>query len=289
MTGFGKGELTGEGFSVIVYAKSLNHRYLEINIKMPKRYQLLEERVRKLVAEYIVRGRVEIWVKFMGISPVSKEVIIDIAFAKKLKENIEKMKEVLGFEEPFSFSDFVRFRDYIYLEEPEEDLDSLWKELEPALIKALQELKNSRIREGALLEKQMFSYFEELEKLVKKVSEIKEEVKQNHINKFKERIDMLKKEFETELDEKRLYQEVVLFLDRFDFSEEIDRLNAHLVHFKETAKEKVCGKKLDFICQEMFREVNTLTNKAQDITVSKYAVKMKDLIEKIREQVQNVT
>ncbi len=288
MTGFGKGVFQKEGFSVTVYAKSINHRYLDVHLKLPRRYQLLEEKVRKTVGEYLERGRIDIWVKFSGISPVSREVLLDFELAKRLKKSLEEMKDVLGFEEPLSLSDFIRFRDYIYLEEPEEDLSSLWQELEPALRTALEELKAARLREGRLLEEHIKGYLEELEDIAEKIEGLREKVRERHIARFKERVEFMLKELGSQMDEVRIYQEVALLLDRFDFAEEIDRLKTHLVHFKEIAKEPSCGKRLDFICQEMFREVNTLSNKAQDPEVSKYAVKAKDLIEKLREQVQNV-
>jgi len=288
MTGFGKGIFQGEGFTLTVYANSINHRYLDVHLKLPRRYQLLEEKVRKTVAEYIGRGRVDIWVKFSGISPVSREVLLDIELAKRLKKGLEEMREALGFEEPLSLSDFVRFRDYLYLEEPEEDLSALWEELEPALRSALEELKTARLREGKLLEEHIEFYLKELEGVSKEIEALREKVKEKHILRFKDRVSSLLKEFGSQVDEVRIYQEIALLLDRFDFAEEIDRLKSHIVHFKEISKEPACGKRLDFICQEMFREVNTLSNKAQDPEVSKHAVKAKDLIEKLREQVQNI-
>ncbi|RKX59653.1 MAG: YicC family protein [Thermodesulfobacteriota bacterium] len=289
MTGFGKGVSQNENFIVSVYAKSVNHRYLDIVLRLPKRYVYLEEKIRKEIAQYFERGKIDITIKCIGISPFPKEIFIDFDLAKKLKESIESMKETLGFKEELSLSDFVRFRDYLILEEKEEELEKLWEEIAPALKDALLNLKTSREKEGEILKNYIIEHLKNLKNEVLEIEKIKDEVINLNKNKFKERIEKLFKEFEIKsIDENRLYQEIAYLLDRLDFTEELERLKTHITHFEEVMEGDRCGKKLDFLCQEMFREINTLSNKAQSSEISLIAVRVKDIIEKIREQVQNI-
>ncbi len=289
MTGFGRGIFQSNNFNLIVYAKSLNHRFLEIILKLPKRYSFLEEKIRKLVASQFVRGKIEITVKITGISLFPKSIYLDLELAKKLKEALETLKEKLGFKENLTFSEFLCLRDFLVVEDQEEDLENLWEEISPALNMALEELKRSRKKEGEFLKEVIRELFSEIKKRVLEIESLKEKIVKETQTKVKDRILKLLQEFQVKnLDENRFYQELVYILDRIDFTEELERLKIHLAYFETSMEEERCGKKLDFLCQEMFREINTLSNKAQSSEISFLAVKVKDLIEKIREQVQNV-
>ncbi len=289
MTGFGKGIFESEGYVISVFAKSVNSRYLDISLRLPRRYVYLEERIRRLISEYFNRGKVEVHIRYTGVGLVQKEVLMDFSLARKLKSALIQLKQELGFDELLSFSDFLRFRDFLILEDREEDLDKLWQEVYPALKQALEELKNSRLKEGSLLKDFLKKHLNELKKRISEIEEIKERIIDENKEKLKIRLNRLFQEFELKrVDENRFYQEVVYLLDRIDFTEELDRLKTHLTHFENTMEEERCGKKLDFLCQEMFREINTLSNKAQSSEVSFIAVKVKDLIEKLREQIQNI-
>ncbi|MCS7279422.1 MAG: YicC family protein [Thermodesulfobacteriaceae bacterium] len=289
MTGFGKGVFQSENFSITVYAKSLNHRFLEVLLKLPKRYSLLEERIRKLIASQLERGKIEITVKLAGILPFSKDIYLDLELAKNLKKVLEILQEKLELEGKLTLSDFLYFKEFLAFEEKEEEIEILWEELSPALRSALEELKKSREREGEFLEKVLKKLLLELRDTLSEIEKLKERAVKEAQENVKKRILKLLHELEIKtLDESRFYQELVYFLDKFDFTEELERLKIHLVHFEMAMKEKRCGKKLDFLCQEMFREINTLSNKAHSSEISLLAVKVKDLIEKIREQVQNV-
>jgi len=188
-----------------------------------------------------------------------------------------------------TFQDFLYFRDYLTLEEREEDVEVLWEEVFPALDSALKNLKECRIKEGERLKERILSYFHELKEIIDKISALKEDVKRENIEKAKARIESYLLELTGgKLDPARLYQEVAILLDRLDITEEVDRLKVHLTHFEETLGEPNSGKKLDFLLQEMHREITTLSNKAQNALLSLIAVSAKDLLEKIREQVQNL-
>ncbi|QER41508.1 YicC family protein [Thermodesulfobacterium sp. TA1] len=289
MTGFGKASFQIEGLKVTVYIKSVNSKYLDLSLKLPKRYTFLEERIRKTVVERLSRGKVEIQIKHTGLPLEGREVFLDLQTALNLKEALENLRKTLGFSEGLTFSDFLRFREYLMLEDKEEELDKLWEEVYPPLKEALEQLKTARLKEGAYLKEVLKSHLECLKKEVDKIEVLMPQVTKENLEKLKNRLQKLAEEVKIkELDENRFYQEMVYLLDKMDFTEELNRLKVHLKHFEETLEEDFPGKKLDFLCQEMFREVNTLSNKAQSSEVSLIAVRIKDLIEKLREQVQNI-
>ncbi len=289
MTGFGKGVFQAENYTITVYAKSLNHRYLDISLRLPKRYTFLEERIRKFVSENFKRGKIEIQIKVRGVELGEKEIFLDTALARKLKTALIHLKFELGFEDPLTFSDFLRFKDYLIFEEKEEELEKLWEEIYPALSEALKELKESRKKEGENLKEILKDYLEILKDEVSKIENLREKIREENKEKLRQRVERLFKEFElNDIDENRFYQELVYLFNRIDFSEELDRLKTHIKHFENTLNGEACGKKLDFLCQEMFREINTLSNKAQSSKISLIAVNIKELIEKLREQIQNV-
>jgi len=301
MTGFGRGVFQSDNYTITVYAKSLNSKYLDISLKLPKRYTFLEERIRKFVSQEFKRGKIEIQVKCVGADLSQREILIDMELAKNLKTSLTLLKSELDFEEPLTFSDFLKFREYLLLEEKEEELDKLWEEIYPPLSKALEELKASRLKEGENLKNVLKVYLEKLKEETLQIEKLKEKTIKESKEKLKSRIDKLFKEFNLrEIDENRFYQELVHLLDKIDFTEELDRLKIHISHFENAMEEEdcgkkldficqeMCGKKLDFICQEMFREINTLSNKAQSSEISIIAVKIKELIEKLREQIQNI-
>jgi uncharacterized protein (TIGR00255 family) len=289
MTGFGKGVFQSDNYTITVYAKSLNSKYLDISLKLPKRYTFLEERIRKFVSQEFKRGKIEIQVKCVGTDLSQKEILIDIELARNLKTSLTRLKSELGFEDPLTFSDFLKFREYLLLEEKEEELDKLWEEIYPPLNEALKALKASRLKEGENLKNVLKIYLEKLKDETLQIEKLKEKAIKDSKEKLKGRIDKLFKEFNLrEIDENRFYQELVYLLDKIDFTEELDRLKIHIFHFENTMEEEDCGKKLDFICQEMFREINTLSNKAQSSEISIIAVKIKEIIEILREQIQNI-
>ncbi|MFN3505087.1 MAG: YicC/YloC family endoribonuclease [Caldimicrobium sp.] len=288
MTGFGKGFVQLENYQIYCLVKSVNHRFLEITLKLPKRYSLLEERIRKRVGELFSRGKIEIYFKIYGFSPQKKEIYFDLELAKGLKDNLLKMKEFLELSGDVSLSDIIQFKEIILIEEKEEDLEVLWEEIKPALEIALLDLKDARLKEGNLLKEKIREYLQTIERGWEEISLLKDQIRELNIRKMKERVASLLKEFHSPLDEVRLYQEIAFLLDKMDFSEELDRIKIHLTSAKALLEASSSGKKLDFLCQELMREINTLSNKAQSAEISLKAVEIKDFIEKIREQVQNI-
>ncbi|PMP97244.1 MAG: hypothetical protein C0169_03580, partial [Thermodesulfobacterium geofontis] len=202
MTGFGKGIFQLENYTITVYAKSLNSKYLDISLKLPKRYTFLEERIRKFISQEFKRGKIEIQIKYTGGEFSQKKILVDKDLARELKTALTRLKFELGFEEPLTFSDFLKFRDYLLLEEKEEELDKLWEEICPPLSKALEELKESRLKEGEILKNLLKIYLKELKDRVSKIENLKEKIIKDAKNKTKERLDKIFKELNLrEIDE----------------------------------------------------------------------------------------
>ncbi len=288
MTGFGRAYHQLENFQIFCLAKSINHRYLEISLKLPRRYILLEERMRRKVAQFFERGKIEILLKIYGLSPQGREVLFDLELAQKLRDNLKVLSEHLGLTSEITLGEILQFREIVLIEEREEDLEVLWEEVNPALEEALQDLKNSRLLEGSSLKEKISEYLSSIHSKLTEIATLKEKIKEENIKKMQERVSKLLKEFQGRLDETRLYQEISILLDKIDFSEELDRFTIHLntaFHLLSTPNP---GKKLDFLCQELMREITTLSNKAQSAEISLRAVEIKELVEKIREQVQNI-
>lgn len=288
MTGFGQGVTLRESFQVLCQIRSVNHRFLEISLKLPKRYTSIEERIRRHLADAFTRGKLELTLKVTGFVGEKKVILFDLEMVKALKENLENLKRELSLPGEITLAELLEFRDWVLFGEKEEDTERLWEEVAQAIEGAISDLKRARLLEGAKLKERLREYLLELGKLSKHLEDLKEEVRQENMAKFRERLERLLKEFQVSLDEGRFYQEVAILLDRMDFSEELERFKIHLQHMEKLLEEENSGKKLDFLCQELHREINTLSNKAQSAKISGLAVEIKDLIEKIREQVQNV-
>jgi len=287
MTGFGRGEHRGKGFIVQVEIKSLNHRFQEIIVRLPSRYQILEERIRYLIRQRFHRGRFEIQARFWGIPPETAFLTVDRALALQYVRAVRQLKIDLGLSGDLTLSDLLRLRDIFHLSEPQPAVETLWSEFEPAFSRALEELEAMRIKEGTYLRQILEKHLAEMDRLLLEISKRQQTLLPEAQKKLKERI--LKLLEGQDLDPLRLHQEVAFLADRLDFSEELDRLYSHRKHFAEILKaEGPHGRKLDFLCQEMFREINTLSNKASSAEISRLAVEVKALIEKLREQVQNL-
>lgn len=288
MTGFGKGYHKGEDFQIFCLAKSLNFRFLEITLKMPKAYMLLEERIKKRVAEEFERGKIEIYFKIYGFLLSKKSLFIDFELAKEILDNLRILKESLKLPGEITVSELLQFKEITLIEDQEEDIDKLWEQINPALEMALKDLKNSRLREGLFLKEKIETYLNAIEERFNEISNLKEKVRDLAAKKLQDRVERLILQFQGSLDEGRLYQELAFLLDKIDISEELDRLKIHLISAKNLLNAPAPGKKLDFLCQELTREITTLSNKAQSAEISLKALEIKELIEKIREQVQNV-
>lgn len=287
MTGFGRGEYSGEGFQVRVEVKSLNHRFLEIICRLPRRYQILEERIRREVQNRFHRGRFEIQARVFGVPPDTARLFVDRGLLDQYLLHLRSLAAEYDLAGELSAGDLLHLREIFIQVEETPEIETLWSELAPALEKALEEVARMREKEGTYLREILLAHLQELDRWLAAIAERKENHLREAHRRLEERLQRLLAD--KGLDPMRLHQEAAILADRLDFSEELDRLYSHLRHFKEImAASGPHGRKLDFLCQEMFREINTLSHKASSAEISHLAVEVKSVIEKVREQVQNL-
>ncbi len=289
MTGFGRGEYKAEKFQFTVEIKSINHRYLDINVKMPRKIMLLEEWVRQQIKKYIQRGRVEVFIRMENIGISDSKLSVDTELAKGYYESLVLIKDMLDTKDDISTSTIGRFPDVIVSSENELDQDEIILVLESALINALTELKKMRETEGLLLQKDILERCDILEKDILSVEALAEDVEAEYRNKIKQKLDEFLKVYGFESDPQRVLQEAALYADRSSITEEIVRFKTHISQLRDTVvSNDGLGRKMDFLLQEMNREINTVGSKSSNIDVTSYVVDLKSQLEKVREQIQNI-
>ncbi|EDK33405.1 YicC/YloC family endoribonuclease [Clostridium kluyveri] len=287
MTGFGRGTLEDENQSFIVEMKSVNHRYCDLNVKMPKSLMLLEDKMRKVILQRINRGKVDIIVTQRSSSNYGTKAILDEGLADSYVECFNRIKEKYDIKENIPLSLVAKFPEVITLKKEEEDVEHIWKYLSQALNDALSMLVDMREKEGEKLEKDLSEKCNYILSLLIEVGNNSQEVVKDYRNKLSQRLRNLLEEYP--VDESRIEMEVALFADKSSIDEEIVRLNSHIVQFQKTlTADEPVGRKLDFILQEMNREANTIASKSTNLNITKSILEIKNEIEKIREQIQNV-
>lgn len=287
MTGFGRCEITEGQRKFTVELKSVNHRYLDVNIRMPKKLNFFESSIRNLLKQYAQRGKVDIFITYEDSSENQVALKYNAALAKEYLSYLQQMQESFGLDNDIRVSTLSRYPEVLTMEEQVVDEEELWNGLEKALKGAFTQFVETRTVEGENLKKDILAKLDEMLELVAYVEtrspEIVKEYRAKLENKVKELLE------DTQIDEGRLAAEVVIFADKICTDEETVRLKSHIEHMKSTLEEKEgIGRKLDFIAQEMNREANTILSKANDLEVSNHAIDLKTGIEKIREQIQNL-
>jgi len=287
MTGYGRCEIQEGGKSFSVEIKTVNHRYSDISIKIPKHISFLEEKIRDTISKSLSRGKADIFIAYENFSEGQKSAMIDEALAKAYIQAVELLRDKFGIKDDITVSLIARFPDVIRLKNAEEDEGELWSLLKTALDTANGSLVNMRENEGKKLEYDLILkggfIAEKLEEIKKRAPEVVKEYKYRLENRIKEFIG------QNTVDENRISMEVALFADRCSIDEEIVRLKSHIDQMGDTLKlQEPVGRKLDFLIQEMIREVNTIGSKANDLVIIKEVLDIKSEIEKLREQVQNI-
>lgn len=288
MTGYGRGEFANEYFNIIIEIKSVNHRYSDINVKMPRHINFLEEKIKKAVREKISRGKVDVYINLEYINDTAVDVKVDIPLAKAYKEKLEQLIDELKLDENVKLFNILSLPEIIRTEKKETDEELLWMPLKNALEEALEKIMEMKVVEGEAIKDDMLSKLSEIERLVDDIELRAPNVVLEYKNKLKDRIEELLGN-EVKIDEERLAQEVAIFADKSNINEELVRLKSHINQFRKIVNEDdAVGRKLDFLIQEMNRETNTIGSKANDIFIANNVVLIKAEIEKIREQVQNI-
>lgn len=287
MTGFGRCEFTDEKRKFTVELKSVNHRYLDVNIKMPKKLNFFESSIRTLLKEYIERGKVDVYITYEDYMEDNYALKYNASLAAQYLNYLNSMAEEFGLENDIRVSNLSRYPDVLVMEEQDVDEKELWDGLEHALRGACEQFVASRIKEGEnlkgdLLDKldDMISYVDFIEK---RSPQIMEEYRRRLEDKIKEILG------DRQMDDGRIATEVTIYADKICVDEETVRLRSHINTTKDTLLEGgSIGRKLDFIAQEMNREANTILSKANNIEISDTGINLKTSIEKVREQIQNI-
>lgn len=287
MTGFGRAETVNENYRISVEIKSVNSRYMDFNIKMPKRFNPLEIRIRNMAKKYISRGKVDLYISFDNFSEMGRSLHYNRELAKDYMDVFEKMSSDLSIENNIKTSFIASIPEIIVLSDKAEDDESLANQLFPALEESLEMFVDTRIREGENLRVDLLNKLDEMLEIVERIEERSPEIVDAYEKKIREKIDDLLEN--VSVDDNRIVQEVTIFSDKICTDEEIVRLKSHIKSMKERLIDGgVMGRELDFIAQEMNREANTTLSKANDIIIADDAISLKTLIEKIREQIQNI-
>ncbi|RGT74598.1 YicC family protein [Ruminococcus sp. AF18-22] len=287
MTGYGRCEIQKDSRKYTVELKSVNHRYLDVNIRMPKKLNFFETAIRNLLKQYANRGKVDIFISYESLSEGEGALKYNQALAGEYLKYLKQMETDFSLENDIKVSALSRYPEVLTLEEQCEDEEELWEGLKEALTGAFAQLVETREAEGRHLKKDILEKLVGMESLLSSVEERSPEI----VSEYREKLENKVKELlaDTQIEESRIAAEVVLFADKICTDEEVVRLRSHVSHMKNTLEEKEgIGRKLDFLAQEMNREANTILSKANDLEVSNYAIGLKTEIEKIREQIQNI-
>lgn len=288
MTGFGRGEEIEGDYRFVVELKALNHRYLDLIIRIPRELVSLEDKIRSFLQRRISRGRVEAIITLDTAGEKKKKIVIDLNLAAAYFDALKKIEEQFKLKGgTLTPSELAMLPDVLSIEKDELDLDSLFPVLEKALEKAVLSLSRQREEEGKRLEQDIISKLRKLEGITERIKKKSPDVLEEYRQRLSKRLDEL--HGGKGYDQQRFFLEVALFAERCNIEEEIVRLESHLQAFyRDLARDEVIGRKLDFLLQEMHREVNTISAKSNDLEISRLTVEAKAEIEKIREQVQNI-
>ncbi len=287
MTGFGRCEAADAERKITVEMKSVNHRYLDVSMKMPKKLNYFEAAIRGTLKEYIQRGKVDLFLSYEDFTESGGTVRYSRETAAEYLRYLRQMAEEFSLKDDITVSSLARFPEVFSMEEGNMDEEGIWKTLEKALRGAAEALTRARISEGENLQKDLIGkldgMLEHVAFIEARAPQIIAEYRQNLEAKVKELLG------DAQVDENRLVMEVTIFADKVCVDEELVRLKSHIETTRKTILEGgSIGRKLDFIAQEMNREANTILSKASDLETSNHAIELKTEIEKVREQIQNI-
>lgn len=287
MTGFGKGEIKFPGGQIVAEIKTVNHKFFDTSLKLPETIAPFEDRIKEVLQKKINRGKVNVNVIYENNGPKNEVIVINRKLAKSYYAGIIGLKKVLDLKEPVGLKELINLPGVINYAATQESLTVLWPKIEKALSAALASLIIDREKEGKALRKDFFKRAAAIDKML---AEIKSSSHLS-IREYRARFEKKVKDLTNghEIDKGRLEMEVAIFAKDIDISEEITRLKNHLANFKRTlGVNGEAGKKIDFIAQELHREINTIGSKASDFKISRNVIEIKSEIEKIREQAKNI-
>lgn len=287
MTGFGRCEKVTEQYKISVEMKAVNHRYLDLSIKMPKRFNYFESGVRGLLKTYIQRGKVDIFISYEDYTKEKLCLKYNESLAAEYVQYFKQMSEAFAIDNDMTAGVLARMPEVLTMEQEPEDEDAMWKLLSEAIEEAAKRFVESRTVEGESLKADLLGKLKTMEDMVACVEQRTPAI----VAEYQARLEAKVKELlgTSGIDEGRIVTEVTIFADKVCVDEEIVRLKSHISHMEsDLLNGGGVGRKLDFLAQEMNREANTILSKANDLTISDKAIALKTEIEKIREQIQNI-
>ncbi len=287
MTGFGRAEVEENDRKVTIEVKSVNHRFLETGIRLPKGLSSFESKMKAVVKEYATRGKVDLFVGYEDYSDAKVQLKYNKEAAQAYMQIFAQMADDFNISQDMTVAQLSKYPEVITTEEVKADDDEIWAVVEKALRAALEEFVDTRVKEGEHLKTDLISKLEHMKELVDRIEERSPEI----MKAYRERIEGKIAELlgDTQIDEGRIAQEVVIYADKICVDEETVRLKSHMDQAIACLKSaESVGRKLDFIAQEMNREANTILSKIDDVEISSVGIELKTDIEKVREQIQNI-
>lgn len=288
MTGYGKGEHNDGKRCITAEIKTINNRYCDINIKTPRHLRFFEDNIRKILKNSVQRGRIDVYINIDYISESDTVIVPNLCLAKQYKDAIDEIKKELNMSSNVSLDTIIKFQDVLVAKEDNEDEDELRICVETAMNNAVNNLLSMRLVEGDQLESDIRSSMVKILQLMDEIAKNSGTIVQDYKLKFEARIkELLGSTYE--LDENRLYNEIVIYADKSDINEEIVRFKSHMSQLDSALKTGgQIGRKLDFIIQEANREINTIGSKIGNLEIIQMVIEIKNLLEKVREQIQNI-
>ncbi|PON18754.1 YicC family protein [Candidatus Entotheonella serta] len=287
MTGYGRSEVRDEQLHFTIEMRSVNHRYLDISLRYPRVYAPLETRMKQLMGDYFTRGRIEVTVAQQALGASDRAVTLDHALAQQYHRALNQLQEGLRLPGTVDLNMLLTLREILKIEEVETDVEDVWKLMQIGFEQASEALQHMRLQEGAFLVEDLRSRLELIGRHIASIRQRVPLVITTYRERLEERIAEL---FQVhDLDPDRLHQEVILLAERTDVAEELTRLEAHLQAMTGLLEaEGAIGRKVEFLLQEVNREVNTIASKSNDAEISQVVVEIKSELERMREQIQNV-
>jgi len=290
MTAYGRAESSLENKNIIVEIKSVNNRYFDCNIKISRMYGFLEEKIKSYIqANGISRGKVDVYVNINVLEAVGTEILLDQAYAENYINALFKLRDIFGLKDDISVMSVAQNRDIFNIIKPEEDTERDWQDLLPTLNASLEQYNQMRSDEGDNMQKDIIFKIEKIKELSKIISENSGVGAENYRLKLETKLTQTLADLNIEIDSARILTECALYADRTAIDEELVRLNSHFDAFDKMMKSREpIGRKLDFLVQEINREVNTIGSKANEYGIISHVIEIKSELEKIREQIQNI-
>ena len=290
MTGYGRCEVADEKHKFTVEMKSVNNRYLDINIKMPKKFNALESKIRNELKKFIKRGKVDVFISYEDFSETDSKVKYNKAIAGEYLTYLKQMSEDFGIDNDIRVSSLSKYPDVFSMEDVEPNEDEMWEQLKKAVDGAGEEFVASRSREGEFLRQDLEEKLSNMMDSVEFITERSPIIIEEYRNRLRDKVKELLED--KAVDENRLIMEVTLYADKVSVDEELVRLRSHIKAMKDELNKgddkDGIGRKLDFLAQEMNRESNTILSKSTDLEISDRGISLKTDVEKVREQIQNI-